>query len=314
MTLTGDVDVRARGTYRYVQIIMVVPAVWLLASIAVVWIWRGELLDSISDYYGGPMRDVFVGGLMACGICMVAYKGRSNLEDYALNFAGLNAFFVALVPNSFPKLLADARKAEREGVDLPVSSAQLQENLQIAVGVFLAVVLLFVVVDALLLWKRFDWRAQSTLANAAIVVSCAAEVVLLGFVVAMVVGVEEVNGGTIYTIVHFVAAALLILNLSFVAATNAFGRLHKDAVVPTDVGAPPALFRTVTVLMWAGIVVGGLAIWRDVDYAVIVTEIWEIVLFLVFWVAATRHEWTRSAAQAAAPRAQPAVGAVPQNS
>ena len=64
----------------------------------------------------------------------------------------------------------------------------------------------------------------------------------------------------------------------------------------------------------AGIVVGGLAIWRDVDYAVIVTEIWEIVLFLVFWVAATRHEWTRSAARAAAPRTQPAVGAAPQNS
>ena len=75
--------------------------------------------------------------------------------------------------------------------------------------------------------------------------------------------------------------------------------------MPTGVGAPPAVFRTVTVLMWAGIVVGGLAIWRDVDYAVIVTEIWEIVLFLVFWVAATRHEWRRSPLEPPATAASP---------
>jgi hypothetical protein len=33
---------------------------------------------------------------MASGVGMIAYKGRSKLEDYALNFAGVNAFFVAL--------------------------------------------------------------------------------------------------------------------------------------------------------------------------------------------------------------------------
>ena len=45
-----------------------------------------------------------------------AYKGQSKLEDYALNFAGFNAFLVALVPNSFPDLLTQALDAERAGV------------------------------------------------------------------------------------------------------------------------------------------------------------------------------------------------------
>ncbi len=74
---------RARGTYRYVRIVATLPAVWLLLAIAVVWVMRGVVFDSISDYYGGPLRDVFVGALMARGICMVAYKGQSKLEDYA---------------------------------------------------------------------------------------------------------------------------------------------------------------------------------------------------------------------------------------
>ena len=39
-------------------------------------------------------------------------------------------------------------------------------------------------------------------------VMAATGLVLFGFVVAMVAGVEEVNGGTIYTIVHLVSAAL----------------------------------------------------------------------------------------------------------
>ena len=53
-----NVDDRARQTYRYVRIVVVVPAAWLILSIGAVWFLRGQVLDSISDYYGGP-----------CGTC-----------------------------------------------------------------------------------------------------------------------------------------------------------------------------------------------------------------------------------------------------
>lgn len=294
MTDVADLEDRSRQTYRYVRIIVVLPAVWLLLSIATVWIFRGQVLHSISDYYGGPLRDVFVGGLMAFGICMIAYKGQSKLEEYALNFAGFNAFLVALVPNSFADLLSEAFEAEQAGVSVTVGSAELRQNLQIAVGVFLLVALVFVVVDGFVLnWHEFRWPEQSTLANIAIIASFAAEVVLLVFVAMMVSGNDQVGGAWVYTIVHFTAAALLVVNLSLAAASNAFAGLHKSQVVPIFNGAPPWYFQVITVAMWVGIVIGGIAILRDVAYAIIVTEVWEIVLFLAFWVGATGHEWRR---------------------
>jgi len=107
-----DPDLRPVETYRYLRLITPLPAIWLLLAIATVAVVRHQFLDSISDYYGGPLRDVFVGTLMASAVGMIAYKGRSKLEDYALNFAGVNAFIVALVSNSFQGLLDAARATE----------------------------------------------------------------------------------------------------------------------------------------------------------------------------------------------------------
>ena len=50
---------------------------------------QGELERSISAYYGGPVRDIFVGALFAIAACLVAYQGVGLLEDYALNGAGV---------------------------------------------------------------------------------------------------------------------------------------------------------------------------------------------------------------------------------
>ena len=47
----------------------------------------------------GVMRNVFVGILFAVGGLLFAYQGFSQLEDYALNLAGILAWGVALFPN-----------------------------------------------------------------------------------------------------------------------------------------------------------------------------------------------------------------------
>lgn len=281
---------RARATYRYVRIIVMLPAVWLIAAIIVVSLLRWPPYDSISDYYGGPMRDVFVGGLMACGICMVAYKGRSKLEDYALNFAGVNAFFVALVPNSFPRLLDEAQAAERTDTPPLVTSPELVGNLKIAVGLFLIVILVFLIVDwKVMKWSEFHWADQTRPANVLIALSWIAELALAGIVVAMVVGVETVATASVFTVVHFGAAALLVGNLSLAAASYASKKLHKPDEAPFD--SPELFFQVVAVAMWLGIILGGVAILQGVQYSVLVTELWEIVLFVAFWVRATRIEW-----------------------
>ncbi|HEU5269631.1 MAG TPA: hypothetical protein VFU36_06870, partial [Jatrophihabitans sp.] len=59
---------------------------------------RWCLLDSISAYYYTPVHAFFVGALISIGVSLVAIRGNTVLEDMLLNFAGVCAPFVALVP------------------------------------------------------------------------------------------------------------------------------------------------------------------------------------------------------------------------
>src|SRR5450759_4501787 len=88
----------ARITYRYLRWLMVLlPAVLFVVTVAYAAIQQ-DLETSISAYYGTPVRDVFVGVMIATAVCMVAYQGSSLLEDYTLNGAGFYAVFVAFIP------------------------------------------------------------------------------------------------------------------------------------------------------------------------------------------------------------------------
>jgi hypothetical protein len=283
-------------TYRYIRLITPLPAIWLLLAIAAVGIWRHQLLDSISDYYGGPLRDVFVGALVASAVGMIAYKGHSKLEDYALNFAGVNAIFVALVSNSFRSLLDTTRAAERDGIPVLVGSKQLLENLKIATVTLLAVGVVFVFLDMLLMhWTKFSLREQTGLTRVLVLISWVAEIVLLAMVVCMLMGMEVIVGRSAFSSIHFVAATLLVVNLSFAAASHGFpSSLRKPGVdAPEGSQAVQKSFRVITLLMWGGVFVGGFFIWQGAQYAVIGTEVWEIILFVFFWFIATRTEWER---------------------
>jgi hypothetical protein len=57
-----------------------------------------RLQPSISAYYHSDARDVFVGALWAIGLGLIAYKGFSRREDWALNIGGVLACCVALFP------------------------------------------------------------------------------------------------------------------------------------------------------------------------------------------------------------------------
>ncbi len=59
-----------------------------------------NLQGSISAYYHTPMRNVFVGSLFAIGTFLYSYRGFKDSENIALNFAGICALCVALLPTS----------------------------------------------------------------------------------------------------------------------------------------------------------------------------------------------------------------------
>ena len=288
-----DQDLRPVETYRYLRLITPLPAVWLLLAIAMVAVVRHQFLDSISDYYGGPLRDVFVGTLMASGVGMIAYKGRSKLEDYALNFAGVNAFFVALVSNSFQGLLDAARTAVADGA-VAASSSELLQNLRISVATFLVLLAVFVIADSRLMhWTRFRWSQQTRATNVLIVISWVGELVLLLVVAFMLVGLETIGGRSIFSVIHFMAASLLIVNLSFAAASHAFpAKLRRDRIDAPAASLPVRrTFIAITAAMWLGLAVGIPLVLAAVPYSVLVVEVWEILLFIAFWLVATRTEW-----------------------
>lgn len=77
-----------------------------VVGIALPWtLWIGgrivaglPLLPSMSAYYHSPMRDVFVGVLVAVSLFLHLYKGFSSAENRALDLAGVFGVGVALFP------------------------------------------------------------------------------------------------------------------------------------------------------------------------------------------------------------------------
>jgi hypothetical protein len=71
------------------------PLLLLVYSVAN---FGGLVSGSMSAFYGGVMRDWFVGILWAIGFFLILYKGFSALEDWLLNFAGAFAVLTAMTP------------------------------------------------------------------------------------------------------------------------------------------------------------------------------------------------------------------------
>ena len=78
------------------MVLVALPLLMFVASVGT-FMATGTVQGSISAYYAGPLRDVFVGMLVGLAVCLVAYKG-APVEDYALDLAGFYALFVAFVP------------------------------------------------------------------------------------------------------------------------------------------------------------------------------------------------------------------------
>ena len=95
-----------RLTYRYLRVAIVAVVLVLFVSLTMQIVADRGKLDSgeewwhasISAYFYSPVQSIFVGALVAIGTCLIAIKGRHGAEEVLLNFAGMFAFVVALVP------------------------------------------------------------------------------------------------------------------------------------------------------------------------------------------------------------------------
>lgn len=101
----GPLEKHIQGTYFSLRVGLTV-----LAFALPLLLWVGgklyadlPLQSSMSAYYhagtdGRSVRDVFVGIVVAVGVCLYLYKGYSNRENVALNIAGFMAIGIAMFP------------------------------------------------------------------------------------------------------------------------------------------------------------------------------------------------------------------------
>ncbi|WP_104182129.1 hypothetical protein [Arthrobacter sp. B0490] len=308
-------------TYDVLRWMMIgLPA--LLLTVTVFHALRtGSFEGSISAYYGGPVRDVFVGVIIATAACMVAYRGWFALEDFALNVAGFFAVFVALVPDGLGTIMGDLRDREAALVALTADSAlagELAAELENARPAFTAEEYgwsLRVALTAVLLlcgWLVWNELRQSrrtvdllvrggwsrrTVIGTAVVALCFViltywQLWLIG--PAREVSLPGVALGLLHVEVHDIAAILMIASLLVVVASHGWPEPAARAdprrsVQPADHDFRHAYRIIFGLMSFGGACVLGLG-WMFVrQHVVLMVEWYEILLFCWFWFLETRR-------------------------
>jgi hypothetical protein len=114
---TKDLSTHISATYATLRLVLVVigfvlpPLLWIGGYVFA----KEPLAGSLSAYYyagDGVMRNWFVGSLFVVGGLLFAYKGYTQLEDYALNFAAGFALLVALFPMTGPVRAGDGQTGD----------------------------------------------------------------------------------------------------------------------------------------------------------------------------------------------------------
>jgi hypothetical protein len=273
----------------------------LLLTVSVVTAWLADdWPTSISAYYGGPVRDVFVGVLIAVGACLVAYRGATPLEDFALNAAGFYALFVALVPTNLNEILAALREN-------PVPDGVTTEEYIIFLRVTFAVVLLLCAILAWrevrlsrrtgALWSGGRWSQGVVVLSVAVL----AAFLLLAAIRLYAPAVDDVTMdgfrvGSVALRIHDLAAILLICSLAVAVWSHAWpdrpSEWSPDMPVVSNEGQFEVWYRAIFILMTVGAVALGaiFAFILDWDHTIILLEWYEILLFMAFWVLETQRE------------------------
>lgn len=269
---SADEILYGRDTLRYVRLALLVVPLLLMVAIVIYGLLNGKVEDSISSYYLGPSRDLFVAMLVSTGVLLVVYKG-APLEDYALNLAGFYAIFVALVPTRLGQTLSSL-----------TSSAQIQliRSVQISIVAVLVVSAVFVWLE----WNTKKWtpRALHT-SKLSTILSLSSTVALVAFIGLLFWRSIE---GTDFAGVHYAAALLLILSMG-VAIASHLGR--EDLCEVDTSGGRPIHYAVLLILMALGIIGWFVLNTLGIAQALFIVEWYEIGLFSYFWYLESRRLW-----------------------
>ncbi len=267
-------------TYRYLRIGMIAAVVLLAASIAIerskVDCWQ----TSISAYYYTPVRAIFVGTMIAVGLSLIVYKGRSDWEDVGLNFAGMFAPVVAVAPTTDVgecwSVPPNPLPVNPDGSLAAWVVTNIDNNfyaLLIAGGIGL------VVAAGIAMVVNRSVRAPMVVGERGTRVSLAITGLLLLFGWWLIQNWDDFN-----THAHGYAAVLMFVFLVGAVITKAVERRREQN------RRWFGTYAAIAVLM----ILGGILIPTTRvfgDHTVFALEAYEIVLFAVFWSAQTVENW-----------------------
>lgn len=264
-------------TYRYLRFGMVAMVVLLTVSILyeraqAAGCWQ----TSLSAYYYTPVRSVFVGALIAIGLCLIVIRGRDTWQDIFLNVAGMLAPIVALVPTSDSGrcLSTEDFRAVAEDtaprIIAPLDIASVQNNL---FALFVTGVLALV---AALAWRRGRVTAVARERIRRISVSLGVTAALVGVGFALFVATDWFE-----RVAHLSAAGGMFVCLGVVV----FIRWRASRATPHG-----AIYK----LVWQGMALSGLAgpvlTVLSFDHTLLVVEIAEIAWFVAFWITRAHED------------------------
>ncbi|MFI7062278.1 hypothetical protein ACIBL3_14940 [Kribbella sp. NPDC050124] len=263
-------------TYRYLRMAMVAMVVLLGAALVIEWSKTDPrcLQTSISAYYYTPVQAIFVGALIAIGVCMVVLKGNTEREDILLNVAGILAPVVALVPTPGP---GSCRS-------VPMVLGDTDANIANNMGALFVVGVPCLVVTAVFVlrarWSRADRNPMY----------------LVGFAVALAL----FGGGVAWFFAdrdgfidnaHYAAAVVMFLCIILVVLLNAEQFRRKEH--PAHAKAPAANRYTALAIAMVVVPLAMLA-WKWLfgwEHAVLWIEGALITLFATFWIVQTQELW-----------------------
>ena len=274
-------DTAAITTYRYLRIAMVMAVVVLAVSIGIeraqVSCWQ----TSVSAYYYTPVRAIFVGVLLAIGLCLIAIKGSTLWEDATLNAAGMLAPIVAVVPTT------DVGNCwSEEPPSFPLTpDGDLQgwvvANIDNNIAALIVTGIAGLIVAAVI--------ATIATRNVMAIAEVGPVRMRLGLLAAMAF---LVVGAVVFALwddfdtrAHGYAAVAMFLLLAVAVALSAWRRRHDDG--------PRAYFWLYATIAAAMVVAAAVMFPLGSRWAhmVLVLEATQIGLFALYWLVQTREHW-----------------------
>ena len=271
-------------TYRYLRGAMIALLLMLLLSVGYQWWWETDhscWLGSISAYYYTPARSVFVGSLCALGVSLIAYKGHSPEEDVLLNFSGLMAFVVAMVPT-----VPDARCGPNPYTQTPAEiAAAVRNNIW-------SLVVVAVIAAVVVAWLEHGVSTRDPaehLSARSVVITVVCGAVLLGELTLFLVLRDR-----FIALSHGIAAGTMVAGVIAVMVLSALGAEERHRSVASHQGAVyKRIYIAIAVALALALAVTVLTALTSsgFDHLVLIAEAIIIVLFCAYWGVQTKELW-----------------------